>query len=61
MLDLSVAYMEELASSSVDVMVHYLVDLLEGGSRNVLPGISNSVTLAKITTNRVLDQMEPPA
>jgi len=47
--------------ASVDVMVHYLVDRLEGSSRNVLLGISNSVMLAEITANRVLDQLDPPA
>ncbi len=45
--------------ASTDVMVHHLVDLLEGGSRNALLGISNSVMLAEITANRVLDQIEP--
>jgi hypothetical protein len=47
--------------ASVDVMVHYLVDHLEGSSRNVLLGISNNVMLAEITANRVLDQIEPSA
>jgi hypothetical protein len=55
---LMVYLVETLAS--VDVMVHYLVDHLEGGSRNVLLGISNSVMLAEITANRVLDQIDPP-
>lgn len=45
--------------TSVDVMVHHLVDLLDGGSRNALLGISNSVMLAEITANRVLDQIDP--
>jgi hypothetical protein len=40
-------------------MVHHLVDLLDGGSRNVLLGISNSVMLAEITANRVLVQIDP--
>jgi hypothetical protein len=46
--------------ASVDVMVHQLVDHLDGGSRNALLGISNSVMLAEITANRVLDQIDPP-
>ena len=46
--------------ASVDVMVHHLVDLLDGGSRNALLGISNSIMLAEITANRVLDQVNPP-
>jgi len=37
------------------------VDHLEGSSCNVLPGISNSVMLAQITANRMLDQIEQPA
>ncbi|RON54815.1 DUF6124 family protein [Pseudomonas frederiksbergensis] len=45
--------------ASVDVMVHNLVDLLDGSSRNALLGISNSVMLAEITANRVLDQIDP--
>ncbi|MBZ9780360.1 DUF6124 family protein [Pseudomonas sp. REP124] len=56
--DLMVYLVETLAS--VDVMVHHLVDLLEGGARNALLGISNSVMLAEITANRVLDQIDPP-
>jgi hypothetical protein len=55
---LMVYLVETLAS--VDVMVHYLVDQLEGGSRNVLLGISNSIMLSEITANRVLDQIDPP-
>ena len=54
---LMVYLVETLAS--VDVMVHQLVDHLEGGSRNALLGISNSVMLAEITANRVLDQIDP--
>ncbi|MNR35145.1 hypothetical protein D3C85_1529710 [compost metagenome] len=46
--------------ASVDVMVHQLVDHLDGESRNALLGISNSVMLAEITANRVLDQIDPP-
>ncbi|MDB5992897.1 MAG: hypothetical protein JWP42_33 [Pseudomonas sp.] len=53
-----VVYLVETLAS-VDVMVHQLVDLLEGGSRNALLGISNSVMLAEITANRVLDQIDP--
>jgi hypothetical protein len=60
---LMVYLVETLAS--VDVMVHQLVDQLvdhlEGGDRNALLGISNSVMLAEITANRVLDQIEPIA
>ncbi len=55
---LMVYLVETLAS--VDVMVHQLVDHLDGGSRNALLGISNSVMLAEITANRVLDQIDPP-
>ena len=55
-----VVYLVETLAS-VDVMVHYLVDHLEGSSRNVLLGISNNVLLAEITANRVLDQIEPSA
>ena len=54
---LAVFLVETLAS--VDVMVHQLVDHLDGGSRNALLGISNSVMLAEITANRVLDQIDP--
>jgi hypothetical protein len=32
----------------------------DGGSRNALLGISNSIMLAEITANRVLDQVDPP-
>ena len=46
--------------ASVDVLVHQLVHHLDGGSRNALPGMSNSVMLAEVTANRVLDQMDPP-
>ncbi|WP_256730445.1 hypothetical protein [Pseudomonas sp. ANT_H12B] len=38
-----------------------LVDHLDGGSRNALPGISNSMMLAEIIANRVLEQIDPPA
>jgi hypothetical protein len=55
---LMVYLVETLAS--VDVMVHHLVDLLEGGSRNALLGISNSIMLAEIKANRVLDQIDLP-
>jgi hypothetical protein len=55
---LMVFLVETLAS--VDVMVHQLVDHLEGGSRYALLGISNSVMVAEITANRVLDQVDPP-
>ena len=55
-----VVYLVETLAS-VDVMVHQLVDHLEGGDRNALLGISNSVMLAEITANRVLDQIEPVA
>ncbi|WP_433737275.1 DUF6124 family protein [Pseudomonas putida] len=56
--DLMVYLVETLAS--VDVMVHQLVDHLDGGDRHALLGISNSVMLAEITANRVLDQIDPP-
>ena len=46
--------------ASVDVMVHQLVDHLEGGSRNALLGISNNIMLAEITANRVLDNIDLP-
>lgn len=55
---LMVYLVETLAS--VDVRVHQLVDHLDGGARNALLGISNSVMLAEITANRVLDQIDPP-
>jgi hypothetical protein len=55
---LAVYLVETLAS--IDVMVHQLVDHLDGESRNALLGISNSVMLAEITANRVLDQIDPP-
>ncbi|HCS45141.1 MAG TPA: hypothetical protein DIW52_20330 [Pseudomonas sp.] len=55
-----VVYLVETLAS-VDVMVHHLVDHLDGGSRNALLGISNSIMLAEITANRVLDQIDPPA
>jgi hypothetical protein len=55
---LMVFLVETLAS--VDVMVHQLVDHLDGGSRYALLGISNSVMVAEITANRVLDQIDPP-
>ncbi|KAA0963136.1 DUF6124 family protein [Pseudomonas sp. ANT_H12B] len=44
--------------ASVDVMVHQLVDHLEGGSRYALLGISNSIMVAEITANRVLDNID---
>ncbi|VVP72799.1 hypothetical protein PS914_01389 [Pseudomonas fluorescens] len=56
---LAVYLVETLAS--VDVMVHHLVDHLDGGSRHALLGISNSIMLAEITANRMLDQIDPPA
>ena len=56
---LAVFLVETLAS--VDVMVHQLVDHLEGESRYALLGISNSIMVAEITANRVLDRIEPPA
>lgn len=52
-----VVYLVETLAS-IDVMVHQLVDQLEGGSRHALLGISNSVMLAEITANRVLDQID---
>ncbi len=55
---LAVFLVETLAS--VDVMVHQLVDHLEGESRYALLGISNSIMVAEITANRVLDTIEPP-
>lgn len=55
--DLMVYLVETLASA--DVMVHQLVDLLDGGARNALLDISNSVMMAEITANRVLDQIDP--
>ena len=54
---LMVYLVETLAS--VDVMVHQLVDHLDGGSRHALLGISNSIMLAEVTANRVLDQIDP--
>ena len=47
--------------TSVDVMVHQLVDHLEGESRYALLGISNSIMVAEITANRVLEKIDPPA
>jgi len=47
--------------ASVDVMVHQLVDHLEGEARYALLGISNSIMVAEITANRVLDQIDMPA
>jgi hypothetical protein len=47
--------------ASVDVMVHQLVDHLEGEARYALLGISNSIMVAEITANRVLDQIDVPA
>ncbi|AWY38503.1 hypothetical protein DKY63_00735 [Pseudomonas putida] len=55
--DLMAYLVETLAS--IDVMVHQLVDHLDGSDRNALLGISNSVMLAEITANRVLDQIAP--
>jgi hypothetical protein len=52
---LAVYLVETLAS--VDVMVHQLVDHLEGESRYALLGISNSIMMAEITANRVLDNI----
>ncbi|KAA0968094.1 DUF6124 family protein [Pseudomonas sp. ANT_H12B] len=54
-----VVYLVETLAS-VDVMVHHLVDHLDGGSRNALLGISNSIMLAEITANRVLDNIDVP-
>ncbi|WP_223528026.1 DUF6124 family protein [Pseudomonas sp. BF-B-26] len=54
-----VVYLVETLAS-VDVMVHQLVDHLDGESRYALLGISNSIMLAEITANRVLDQIDPP-
>ncbi|MEX5689334.1 DUF6124 family protein [Pseudomonas silesiensis] len=54
---LMVYLVETLAS--VDVMVHHLVDHLDGGSRHALLGISNSIMLAEITANQVLNQIDP--
>ena len=42
-------------------MVHHLVGHLDGWSRNALLGISNSIMLAEITANRMLDQIDPSA
>ncbi|RON15840.1 DUF6124 family protein [Pseudomonas frederiksbergensis] len=55
---LAVFLVETLAS--VDVMVHQLVDHLEGESRYALLGISNSIMVAEITANRVLDKIDTP-
>ncbi|MDO8404686.1 MAG: hypothetical protein Q7T27_14450 [Pseudomonas sp.] len=55
---LAVYLVETLAS--VDVMVHQLVDHLEGESRYALLGISNSIMTAEITANRVLDKIDLP-
>jgi hypothetical protein len=55
---LTVHLVETLAS--IDVMVHELVDRLDGGSRYSLLGIANNVMLAEITANRLLDLMDPP-
>ncbi|MGE8187366.1 DUF6124 family protein [Pseudomonas sp. NPDC086278] len=56
---LTVYLVETLAS--VDVMVHQLVDHLEGEARYALLGISNSIMVAELTANRLLDQTDPPA
>ena len=53
-----VVYLVETLAS-VDVMVHQLVDHLEGESRYALLGISNSIMVAEITANGVLDKVEP--
>ena len=53
-----VVYLVETLAS-VDVMVHHLVDHLDGGSRHALLGISNSIMLAEITASRVLDKIDP--
>ncbi|WCM53274.1 DUF6124 family protein [Pseudomonas sp. WJP1] len=53
-----VVYLVETLAS-VDVMVHQLVDHLNGGDRHALLGISNSIMLAEITANRVLDRIDP--
>jgi hypothetical protein len=55
---LAVFLVETLAS--VDVMVHQLVDHLEGESRYALLGISNSIMVAEIAANRVLDKIATP-
>ncbi|WP_448723832.1 DUF6124 family protein [Pseudomonas farris] len=55
---LAIFLVETLAS--VDVMVHQLVDHLEGESRYALLGISNSIMVAEITANRVLDHIDTP-
>ncbi|KNH17207.1 hypothetical protein ACS77_28155 [Pseudomonas syringae] len=55
---LAVFLVETLAS--VDVMVHQVVDHLEGESRYALLGISNSIMVAEITANRVLDKIDTP-
>ncbi|TBN35402.1 DUF6124 family protein [Pseudomonas sp. BGI-2] len=55
---LAVYLVETLAS--VDVMVHQLVDHLEGESRYALLGISNSIMVAEITAKRVLDKIDLP-
>jgi hypothetical protein len=55
---LGVFLVETLAA--IDVMVHHLVDHLEGESRHALLGISNSIMVAEITAIRVLDHIEPP-
>jgi hypothetical protein len=52
-------YLVEILAS-VDVMVHQLVDHLEGESRYALLGISNSIMVAEITANRVLDKIDLP-
>nr|WP_274517761.1 hypothetical protein [Pseudomonas sp. GM21] len=43
------------------LMVHQLVDHLEGEARYALLGGSNSIMVAEITANRVLDQIDMPA
>jgi hypothetical protein len=49
-----------VSGGNTGVLVHQLVHHLDGGSHNALPGMSNSVMLAEVTANRVLDQMDPP-
>ena len=53
---LAVFLVETLAA--VDVMVHQVVDHLEGESRYALLGISSSIMVAEVTANRVLDKVE---
>jgi hypothetical protein len=48
------------AKNSDCARICHAVDQLDGGSRHALLGISNSIMLAEITANRVLDQIDPP-